>query len=48
MSLNPGDVIMTGTPKGSVDVFPGDKVICEVEGIGKLVNTIVTDWQVTT
>jgi len=47
MTLNPGDVIMTGTPKGSVDVFPGDKVVCEVEGIGKLVNTIVADWQVT-
>ena len=47
MTLNPGDVIMTGTPKGSVDVFPGDKVVCEVEGIGQLVNTIVADWQVT-
>ena len=47
MTLNPGDVIMTGTPKGSLDVFPGDKVVCEVEGIGQLVNTIVADWQVT-
>jgi len=44
MTLNPGDVIMTGTPKGSVDVFPGDEVICEVEGVGRLINTIVSDW----
>lgn len=41
MTLNPGDIILTGTPKGSVDTAVGDEVITEVEGIGSLVNTIV-------
>ena len=44
MTLSPGDVILTGTPKGSVDVQPGDEVVCEVEGVGRLVNTLVADW----
>lgn len=41
MTLNPGDVILTGTPKGSVDTAVGDEVVTEIEGIGRLVNTIV-------
>jgi 5-oxopent-3-ene-1,2,5-tricarboxylate decarboxylase/2-hydroxyhepta-2,4-diene-1,7-dioate isomerase len=44
MTLAPGDVILTGTPKGSVDVLPGDAVVCEVEGVGRLLNTLVADW----
>ncbi|WP_374668557.1 fumarylacetoacetate hydrolase family protein [Ramlibacter sp.] len=44
MTLSPGDVIYTGTPKGSVDVRPGDEVVCEVEGVGRLVNTLMADW----
>lgn len=40
MTLGPGDIILTGTPKGSVDTAIGDEVITEIEGIGKLVNTI--------
>jgi 5-oxopent-3-ene-1,2,5-tricarboxylate decarboxylase / 2-hydroxyhepta-2,4-diene-1,7-dioate isomerase len=44
MTLSPGDVILTGTPKGSVDVHPGDVVTCEVDGVGRLVNTLVADW----
>ncbi|MEO7338346.1 MAG: fumarylacetoacetate hydrolase family protein [Caldimonas sp.] len=43
MTLGPGDVIMTGTPVGSVDVQPGDEVVTEIEGIGRLVNTIIGD-----
>ena len=43
MTLDPGDVILTGTPEGVVDVQPGDEVVCEIEGIGRLVNTIVSD-----
>ncbi|MFD2638772.1 fumarylacetoacetate hydrolase family protein [Piscibacillus salipiscarius] len=41
MTLNEGDLILTGTPKGSVDTKVGDEVVTEVEGIGRLVNTIV-------
>ena len=43
-TLLPGDVILTGTPKGSVDVQPGDAVVCEVAGVGRLLNTLVADW----
>ena len=44
MTLSPGDVILTGTPKGSVDVQPGDVVACEVQDVGRLLNTLVPDW----
>jgi 5-oxopent-3-ene-1,2,5-tricarboxylate decarboxylase/2-hydroxyhepta-2,4-diene-1,7-dioate isomerase len=43
MTLQAGDVILTGTPEGVVNVNVGDEVITEVEGIGRLVNTIVGD-----
>lgn len=43
MTLGAGDVILTGTPEGVVDVKPGDEVVCEIDGIGRLVNTIVGD-----
>ena len=40
MTLSAGDLIMTGTPKGTVDTKVGDEVITEIEGLGRLVNTI--------
>lgn len=43
MTLAPGDLILTGTPEGLRDVRPGDEVATEVEGVGRLVNTIVGD-----
>lgn len=43
MTLNQGDMILTGTPEGLVDTAIGDEVITEIEGIGRLVNTIVSD-----
>ena len=43
MTLQPGDVILTGTPEGVVNVMPGDEVVTEIDGIGRLVNTIVGD-----
>ena len=50
ITLEPGDLIATGTPAG-VGVFrdppiflePGDRVRCEIEGIGVVENPIV-DW----
>ena len=50
ITLEPGDLIATGTPSG-VGVFrdppvflePGDRVRCEIEGIGSVENPIV-DW----
>ena len=41
MTLNPGDLILTGTPDGIVDCQPGDVIVTEIEGIGALTNTIV-------
>ncbi|TDF55109.1 fumarylacetoacetate hydrolase family protein, partial [Cupriavidus sp. L7L] len=43
MTLLPGDVILTGTPDGVVNVNEGDEVVCEIEGIGALRSTIVGD-----
>jgi 2-keto-4-pentenoate hydratase/2-oxohepta-3-ene-1,7-dioic acid hydratase in catechol pathway len=50
ITLEPGDLIATGTPSG-VGVFrdppvflePGDRVRCEIEGIGSVENPIL-DW----
>ena len=50
VTLEPGDVISTGTPSG-VGVFrdppvflePGDRVRCEIEGIGSVENPVI-DW----
>jgi 2-keto-4-pentenoate hydratase/2-oxohepta-3-ene-1,7-dioic acid hydratase in catechol pathway len=48
MTLEPGDVILTGTPHGvgfAMDppryLAPGDVVECEVEGLGRLRNPVV-------
>ncbi len=49
-TLNPGDILLTGTPDG-VGVFrdpqvflqDGDRVACEIEGIGRLENTCVVE-----
>lgn len=43
MTLQAGDVILTGTPDGVVNVNEGDEVITEIDGVGRLVNTIVGD-----
>ena len=40
MTLNPGDLILTGTPDGVVDCKVGDVVVTEIEGVGALMNTI--------
>jgi len=41
ITLEPGDVILSGTPANSRPVEPGDVVEVEVEGLGTLRNTIV-------
>jgi len=38
MTLEPGDVIATGTPSGVGNLTPGDVVAIEIEGIGVLEN----------
>jgi 2-keto-4-pentenoate hydratase/2-oxohepta-3-ene-1,7-dioic acid hydratase in catechol pathway len=41
MTLNPGDIIATGTPAGVGPMSPGDRVDIQIDGIGVLSNTFV-------
>jgi 5-oxopent-3-ene-1,2,5-tricarboxylate decarboxylase / 2-hydroxyhepta-2,4-diene-1,7-dioate isomerase len=41
ITLEPGDVLLTGTPANSRPVQPGDVVAVDVEGIGRLENVVV-------
>jgi 5-oxopent-3-ene-1,2,5-tricarboxylate decarboxylase/2-hydroxyhepta-2,4-diene-1,7-dioate isomerase len=45
MTLQSGDLILTGTPEGLADVQPGDEVVTEISAVGRLVSTIVEDWR---
>lgn len=40
MPLFPGDIIGTGTPSGVGPMKPGDTIEIEIEGIGRLQNTV--------
>ena len=41
MTLEPGDVIATGTPAGVGELRVGDTVDIEIDGIGTLTNTVL-------
>jgi 2-keto-4-pentenoate hydratase/2-oxohepta-3-ene-1,7-dioic acid hydratase in catechol pathway len=41
MTLEPGDIITTGTPAGVGPMSPGDRVDIQIEGIGTLSNTVM-------
>lgn len=41
MTLNPGDIISTGTPAGVGPMVPGDRVDVQIEGIGTLSNKVM-------
>lgn len=45
ITLGPGDVVLTGTPANSRPMQPGDVVEVEIDGIGRLSNT-VEEWDV--
>ena len=45
ITLEPGDVILTGTPANSRPMKAGDTVEVEISGIGRLTNTI-EEWDV--
>jgi 2-keto-4-pentenoate hydratase/2-oxohepta-3-ene-1,7-dioic acid hydratase in catechol pathway len=40
MTLEPGDVILTGTPEGVGRLVSGDRIELEIEGVGVLRNTV--------
>ena len=44
MTLNPGDIITTGTPAGIGPMMPGDRVDVQIEGIGTLSNKVMKIW----
>jgi 2-keto-4-pentenoate hydratase/2-oxohepta-3-ene-1,7-dioic acid hydratase in catechol pathway len=43
MTLEPGDLLFTGTPSGVGPLAPGDVVEVTIEGLGKLSNTVVAE-----
>jgi 2-keto-4-pentenoate hydratase/2-oxohepta-3-ene-1,7-dioic acid hydratase in catechol pathway len=43
MTLEPGDVIATGTPKGVGPVIAGDSIEISIPGIGKLTNPVAEE-----
>jgi 5-oxopent-3-ene-1,2,5-tricarboxylate decarboxylase/2-hydroxyhepta-2,4-diene-1,7-dioate isomerase len=45
MTLEPWDMIWTGTPKGISPIKPGDHLRLEIEGIGVLENDVVEDTE---
>jgi 2-keto-4-pentenoate hydratase/2-oxohepta-3-ene-1,7-dioic acid hydratase in catechol pathway len=40
MTLLPGDIVLTGTPMGVGALQIGDRIRVEIEGIGRLENTV--------
>jgi len=40
MTLQPGDLILTGTPDGVVNCEVGDVIVTSIEGVGDLINTL--------
>jgi 5-oxopent-3-ene-1,2,5-tricarboxylate decarboxylase/2-hydroxyhepta-2,4-diene-1,7-dioate isomerase len=40
MTLQPGDLILTGTPDGVVNCNVGDVIVTSIEGVGDLINTL--------
>jgi 2-keto-4-pentenoate hydratase/2-oxohepta-3-ene-1,7-dioic acid hydratase in catechol pathway len=45
MTLEPGDVILTGTPAGVGPLTAGDEVTAEIDGLGRLVNPVRAEMQ---
>ena len=43
MTLEPGDILFTGTPAGVSPLQPGDSLETAIEGIGSLVNTVANE-----
>ena len=42
MTLNPGDMIWSGTPEGISHIHPGDHLRLEIDGLGTLENEVVS------
>lgn len=43
MTLEPGDLVLTGTPEGVGTLAPGDEVEVEIAGVSRVSNPVTTD-----
>ncbi len=43
ITLNPGDVILTGTPSDAVSVNHNDNIEIQISGLGSLVNSVIKE-----
>jgi len=43
MTLEPGDLLFSGTPAGVSPLAPGDAVMVSIEGIGELTNHVISE-----
>ncbi len=43
MTLEPGDLLFSGTPAGVSPLSPGDAVMVSIEGIGELTNHVISE-----
>jgi 2-keto-4-pentenoate hydratase/2-oxohepta-3-ene-1,7-dioic acid hydratase in catechol pathway len=41
ITLLPGDIVTTGTPQGIAPMQPGDRIEVEIEGVGRLQNSVI-------
>lgn len=42
MTMEPGDVLITGTPEGVSEIRPGDTVTARIDGVGQVTNRVVS------
>lgn len=47
MTLNPGDLVLTGTPAGVSPIVEGDLVSIHIDGIGSLINPVISEKRYT-
>jgi 2-keto-4-pentenoate hydratase/2-oxohepta-3-ene-1,7-dioic acid hydratase in catechol pathway len=43
MTLEPGDLVLTGTPEGVGTLAPGDVVEVEIAGVSRVSNPVISD-----
>ena len=41
MTMEPGDILITGTPEGVSEIRPGDVVVAEIRGVGRVTNRVI-------
>lgn len=41
MTMEPGDILITGTPEGVSEILPGDTVCASIAGVGSVTNRVV-------